>query len=227
MVLAIANRVRETSTTTGTGTYNLDGAVGNHVTFVVGIGTGNTCHYLAVDSDGNGWEIGVGTVTDAAPDTLARTSIIDSSNSGSAVDWAAGTRRVMCIFPGDQAAARAAIDAAGLNVDQEYTGTQNFNGTTLSDATTIEWDAPNNQVAVVTLGGDRILDNANGTVDGATYILRVQQDDTGSRLLTYGTDYKFPGGIAPTLTTAANSVDILTFTSNSTFMFGVMQADFK
>lgn len=94
-MLVHADRVKETSATTGTGTYNLAGAAAGFRTFVAGVGNGNTCQYVA--EDGTNWEIGVGTVTDAAPDTLARTRILSSSNAGAAVNWAgAGPRNLFC-----------------------------------------------------------------------------------------------------------------------------------
>lgn len=95
MALVHADRVEETSTTTGTGTYNLGGATVGFRTFVAGIATTNTCYYCV--TDGTDWEIGLGTVTDATPDTLARTRILASSNSHAAVNWAAGTRRIFCM----------------------------------------------------------------------------------------------------------------------------------
>lgn len=94
MSLVHADRVKETSTTTGTGTYSLAGAATGYRTFVAGVGNGNTCYYVA--TDGTDWEIGLGTVTDATPDTLARTRIYKSSNSNNAVNWAAGTRDIFC-----------------------------------------------------------------------------------------------------------------------------------
>lgn len=98
MPLVHADRVKETSTTTGTGTYDLAGAVSAAFrTFVAGIGNGNTCYYFAIGA--GGWEAGIGTITDASPDTLARTQILASSNSGSAVDWPAGTRTLFCGIP--------------------------------------------------------------------------------------------------------------------------------
>jgi hypothetical protein len=97
MPLTHADRVKETSTTTGTGTYNLAGAVTGFRTFVAGVGNGNTCYYTA--TDGTDWETGIGTVTDATPDTLARTAILSSSNSDAAVSWAAGTRTISCTLP--------------------------------------------------------------------------------------------------------------------------------
>ena len=91
MALVIADRVKETTTTTGTGTINLAGAVAAFQTFVAGIGSGNTCYYTIVS--GNNWEIGIGTVTDASPDTLSRTTILASSNSDSALTLS-GTSQV-------------------------------------------------------------------------------------------------------------------------------------
>jgi len=109
----------------------------------------------------------------------------------------------------------------------EFTKTQNFDATTLTDGANISWDLESNQVTSVTLGGNRTLDNPTNQVDGATYILRVVQDGTGSRTLSFGTAYKFPGGTAPTLTGDANAVDILTFVSDGTNMNAVFQGDFS
>jgi hypothetical protein len=101
MPLAYADRVKETSTTTGTGTYSLAGAATGFQTFVAGIATGNTCYYTA--TDGTDWEVGIGTVTDATPDTLARTTILQSSNADAAVNWGAGTRTLFVTMPADRA----------------------------------------------------------------------------------------------------------------------------
>ena len=92
-ILSLADRVRETSTTTGTGTLDLDGAVSSFQTFVSGVGDGATCTYLIII--GTEWEVGEGTVTDAAPDTLSRDRVIDSSTGGSLVSFSAGTKDVV------------------------------------------------------------------------------------------------------------------------------------
>jgi hypothetical protein len=97
MTLLYADRVLETSTTTGTGTLTLAGAVTGYQTFVDGIGDGNTCYYCI--TDGTDWEVGRGTVTYGSSDTLSRDSVLSSSNNGSAVSWAAGTRNVFCTIP--------------------------------------------------------------------------------------------------------------------------------
>jgi len=103
MALVVNDRVKETSTTTGTGTFDLAGAATGFETFVAGIATGNTTYYAIFNQGTTEWEVGLGTVTDATPDTLARTTIISSSNSDSAVDFAAGTKDVFCTLPASKA----------------------------------------------------------------------------------------------------------------------------
>ena len=103
MALVLDDRVKETSTTTGTGTLNLSGAVSGFQTFVAGVGDGNTTYYAIVNRDESEWETGVGTVTDASTDTLARTTVIASSNSDSAVDFSAGTKDVFATLPASKA----------------------------------------------------------------------------------------------------------------------------
>jgi hypothetical protein len=99
MALALDDRVKETSTTTGTGTLDLSGAVSGFQTFVAGIGDGNTTYYAIVNRDEAEWETGLGTITDASTDTLARTTVLASSNSDSAVSFSAGTKDVFATLP--------------------------------------------------------------------------------------------------------------------------------
>ena len=101
MALVFADRVGETTETTGTGTYSLGGALTAFQTFVAGIGSTNTCYYMVTNepSGGSDWEVGLGTVTDSTPDTLSRDTILDSSNSGSAVNWGSGTKIVLNVNP--------------------------------------------------------------------------------------------------------------------------------
>jgi hypothetical protein len=98
MALVIADRVRETSTTTGTGTLTLDGAVSGFQTFSTAIGNTNTCYYTIVN--GSEWEVGLGTV---AAGTLARTTVLKASNAGAAVDFSAGSKDVFVTYPADRA----------------------------------------------------------------------------------------------------------------------------
>jgi hypothetical protein len=98
MALIVNDRVKETSTTEGTITFNLAGAVTGFDTFVAGIGDTNTTYYAIFLQGSAEWEVGLGTVTDAATDTLARTTVI-SSSTGSKVDFSAGTKDVFCTLP--------------------------------------------------------------------------------------------------------------------------------
>jgi hypothetical protein len=99
MAFVLNDRVKETSTTTGTGTFSLAGAETGFESFVSGVGNGNVTYY-AISLDGTSeWEVGIGTVTSGSPDTLARTTIISSSNSDAAVNFSAGTKTVFCTLP--------------------------------------------------------------------------------------------------------------------------------
>ena len=110
------------------------------------------------------------------------------------------------------------------DVANEYTKTQNFNATTLTDDATIAWDASSNQVCKVTLAGNRTMAAPTNQVDGAFYHLTVIQDGTGSRTITWNAVFKFPSDTAPTLTTTASEQDELTFRSNGTNMYLVGQS---
>ena len=103
MALVLNDRVKETTTSTGTGTINLAGAETGFETFVAGVGNSNTCYYCIAHQSADEFEVGLGTVTDATPDTLARTTIISSSNSDSAVNFSAGTKDVFCTLPASKA----------------------------------------------------------------------------------------------------------------------------
>ena len=99
MALVLNDRVKETSTTTGTGTIDLDGAVTGFEGFVAGIATTNTTYYCIAHTTADEWEVGVGTVTDAGTDTLSRDTVISSSNSDGKVVFTAGTKDVFCTEP--------------------------------------------------------------------------------------------------------------------------------
>mgnify|MGYP001170192391 FL=1 len=147
MALVINDRVKETSTTTGTGTFSLAGAETGYESFVAGIGTTNTTYYAIELNSAGEWEVGIGTVTDATPDTLSRDTIITSSNSDSAVNFSAGTKNVFCTLPAKRtvspvmtATGYVVTHASTLDEDQTLdsgvlagpvtiTGTQTITGT--------------------------------------------------------------------------------------------------
>ena len=103
MAFLLNDRVKETTTSTGTGTVNLAGAETGFDSFVSGIGNSNTTYYAIVHQTANEFEVGIGTVTDASPDTLSRTTIISSSNSDAAVNFSSGTKDVFCTLPASKA----------------------------------------------------------------------------------------------------------------------------
>jgi len=95
MALVLSDRIKETTTTTGTGTLNLAGALTGFEAFSV-VGDGNTTFYSC--TDGTDFEVGVGTYT-ASGTLLARSTVLNSSNSDNLVDWGAGTKTVFCTLP--------------------------------------------------------------------------------------------------------------------------------
>jgi len=112
MALVINNRVRELTSTTGTGAVTLGGAVGGFQTFAAGIGNSNTTYYAISINTENEWEVGLGTLNGDSS-TLTRTTVLESSNSDSAVDFAAGSKEVFCTLPAEKA---VYLDADGASV---------------------------------------------------------------------------------------------------------------
>ena len=98
MALVVKDRVKEVSTTTGTGTFTLGGAADGFQSFAV-IGDGNLTYYAI--SDGTDWEVGIGTYTSSGT-TLSRDTILSSSNSGNAVNWGAGDKDVFVTYPAER-----------------------------------------------------------------------------------------------------------------------------
>lgn len=136
MAFVVADRVQETTTTTGTGTVTLAGAVAGFQSFSV-VGNGNTTYYTIVDSSTGDWEVGLGTYTSSGT-TLARTTVLASSNSGSLVNFGAGTKQVFVTYPASQfgnvVGPASATDNAFVRFDAT-TGRliQNSNYATLDD----------------------------------------------------------------------------------------------
>ena len=112
MALVINDRVKETSTTTGTGAMALGGAVTGFETFAAGIGNSNTTYYAIFNTGTTEWEVGLGTL-DGTSANLTRTTPISSSNSDSAVSFSAGTKDVFCTMP---ASKTVYLDATGNTV---------------------------------------------------------------------------------------------------------------
>src|SRR5210317_2305537 len=131
MALVVNDRVKQTSTTTGTGTFDLTGTISGFESFVTGIGNSNTTYYAIVNENGE-FEVGLGTVTDAATDTLSRDTIISSSNSDSAVNFGAGTKNVFCTLPASKA---VILDSSGNIVANNGSNLTNLNADNLASGT--------------------------------------------------------------------------------------------
>jgi len=120
MAFVIADRVRETSTTIGTGNFTLAGAVTGYQTFDAALDTGDTTYYTIADQSGANWEVGIGTFT--SPSTLARTTILSSSNGGSVVTFGAGTKDVFISLPASKTNTVAAGNLTFASTAQRITG---------------------------------------------------------------------------------------------------------
>ena len=109
MALVLNDRVKETTTTTGTGTLTLGGAVTGFETFAAGIGNSNTTYYAVILPGTAEFEVGLGTLNSDSS-TIARTTIISSSNSDNAVNFSAGTKNIFCTIPASKS---VFLDASG------------------------------------------------------------------------------------------------------------------
>ena len=145
MALVVKDRVQETSTTTGTGTFTLAGAVSGFQSFSV-IGNANTTYYAIVG--GTEWEVGLGTYT-LSGTLLSRDTILESSNGGTAVNFSAGAKNVFVTYPAEEAVYQDATGTAyapqfaasnGLNVNNgtigsSYTFPTGYNSVEAGDIT--------------------------------------------------------------------------------------------
>ena len=217
MALVVNDRVKETSTTTGTGTLNLAGAVLGFETFVAGIGNSNTTYYSIVNENGE-FEVGIGTVTDASPDTLSRTTILSSSNSDSAVNFSAGTKDVFCTLPASKS---VILDASGNIVANNGSNLTALNASNLASGTVANarLDADLAAIGGLTSAADKGI-QFTGSGTAATYDLtsagKALLDDAnaGAQRTTLGL------GTAAVLDTGISNTNVAKFTS------GVADDDF-
>jgi hypothetical protein len=131
MALVVKDRVQETSTTIGTGTITLAGAIAGFQSFSV-IGNANTTYYAIVG--GTEWEVGLGTYTSSGT-TLSRDTILESSNGGTAVNFSAGTKNVFVTYPAEKAVYQ---DANGDTYAPQFaaSGGINLNNNTIASSYT-------------------------------------------------------------------------------------------
>ena len=153
MALVVKDRVKETTTTTGTGTVTLGGAVSGFQTFTSVLSNADTTYYAIIDYTNHAFEVGLGTFTSSGT-TLARTTILESSNSGSAVDFGSGTKEVFITYPAEKSVYLDASNQLVINGSSVTSTVAELNiidGGTSATSTTVA-DA------------DRIVLNDNGTM---------------------------------------------------------------
>lgn len=141
MALIVKDRIKETTTTTGTGTLTLAGAETGFQAFSV-LGDGSQTYYAI--TDGTDWEVGIGIYT-LSGTTLSRDTILESSNSGSAVNWGAGSKDVFVTYPAERS---VYADGSGVT---SLTGAVYVNQTTVSQDTTIASGANGLSVGPITI----------------------------------------------------------------------------
>jgi hypothetical protein len=134
MALVINDRVKETTTTTGTGAVSLAGAVTGFEAFSAGVGNSNTTYYTIAHQTANEWEVGLGTLDGDSSD-LTRTTVISSSNSDSAVDFAAGTKDVFCTVPASKLLVEDANNDITIGRNLTVTGDLTISGDDITMAT--------------------------------------------------------------------------------------------
>ena len=153
MALILKDRVQETSTTTGTGTLTLAGAVTEFQSFSSAIGNGNTTYYTIYVAGGTDWEVGLGTV---GAGTLSRDTVYASSNAGSLVNFPAGTKYVFCDYPAGKAIyTDASGNISNLAGSISTANTVDFNTSyaTALTAGQLGWDG-NNTLGLGMAGGN-------------------------------------------------------------------------
>lgn len=149
MALVLADRVRETTTTTGQGTITLDGAVTGFRTFAT-VGNGNTTYYVIAGQGTNEWEVGIGTYTSSGT-TLSRDTVLSSSaGAPTKTNFSAGTKDVFVDYPAGKAVYQDANGAVSAPVFQASNGIF-VNNTTISTSYTIASGTNGQSVGPVTI----------------------------------------------------------------------------
>jgi len=204
MALVLADRVKETTTTTGTGTYTLAGAQTGFESFSA-VGDGNTTYYCC--TDGTDFEVGIGTYT-ASGTTLARTTILQSSNSDAAVNWSAGSRDIFVTQPAEKAVFLDGSDNLTLNLPSDGALTLKRDDSGAGGIITVENDGTGDAAIDFLLTGTREysvgIDNSDsdkfkiatsaGLATGAAFEISTAGDATFLNNLTVsGTQHQIDG----------------------------------
>ena len=200
MALILKDRVKETTAVTSTGTATLLGAVAGYQSFSA-IGTGNTCYYTIAAQAGTEWEVGIGTYT--SPDQLSRDTVLSSSNSGSLVNFSAGTKDVFVVQPSSKA---VYTDASNI-VNTSGNGANTVSFTNVNTANLVANSATLQFGTINQVPADG-LDIANKAyVDTTTVGLTIHAPVVVARLTANYSATYVNGGTTPTWNTiTANSI---------------------
>lgn len=198
MALVLKDRVKETTTTTGTADFTLGGAATGFQSFSV-IGNGNTTYYAAVDPTTGDWEVGVGTYSTTGP-TLTRDSVLESSNAGSKVVFAAGSKDVFCTYPAERS---VNLDAAGSAVTILDIGTLGVSTANISTANITSGTVSTTPTSSTDIANKTYVDTQVSS--GITYHSPVKYEvpnTTGNLTATYNQPGGSGVGVGATLTNA-------------------------
>lgn len=211
-----------TSTITGIlGSAN--GGTGNGFTKFSGPATSEKTFTLPNGSDTVTCYGTAGTFTAIQTFTNSDLKLLGSSTGATTFTSAnAGASNFTITFP-------AVTDTlACLGTAQQFTKQQNFTAASItSTSASIAWDVSSAQVAKHTATENTTLANPTNLIDGGTYIFRWTQHASSPKTLAYGNAYKWPGGVAPVVTASNGAVDMFTFISDGTNMYGTFQASFS
>jgi hypothetical protein len=199
MALVLKDRVKESTTTTGTGTLTLLGAVTGYQAFSA-IGDGNTCYYAISSGGEDEWEVGIGTYT-ASGTTLSRDTILSSSAAGIAVDFPAGVKEVFVTYPSEKAVFE---DASGNVVQNQFTS-MNVTGTaTINVATLTSGTITTGASSATDIVNKAYVDNAVSAAVHFHEPVRVESPINLNATYNNGTD-----GVGATLTNAGTQAALV------------------
>jgi len=185
MSLVLKDRVKETTSTTGTGVLDLDGAEAGFEGFLSSVGDGNTCYYAVVDADNIGWEVGVGTVTDSGTVMLSRDTVLESSNSGQAISLTSGEHTVFLTYPADKSVYRNTNDqivttASGIVFSDSSIQTTAASGYTAGTGISLVGNEFNIDSSVIQSG-----DNISALVNDTGYLTTPSGSSVDNALARY------------------------------------------
>lgn len=203
MAFVLADRVKETTTSTGTGTITLAGAATGFQSFAA-VGDGNTTYYTI--AGGSEWEVGIGTYT-ASGTTLSRDTILSSSNSGSAVNFSAGTKDVFVTYTAEKAVNTDTTQTLTNKTLTEpvITGTIVEDVYALTDGATVDIDPGNGSIQTLTLTSTGRTLTFTNMVNGEAVTLMINDGSSGT-ITTWNATFVNNLGAAPTLSTTDYTV---------------------